>query len=75
MERFFMSRTHAIALLVATRKTMLAHADERLPADARRMRDGAASLERLLLDVRAGRVEAFELLYPSPIHVTVSSQD
>lgn len=70
-----MSRTHAIALLVSTRKSMLAHSDERLPADAKRMRDGAAALERLLLDVRAGRVDAFELMYPTPIHVTVSSPD
>ena len=68
-----MPRTRAIALIVSTRKAMLAHAEERLPDDAQRMRDGAAALERLLLDVRAGRVDAFELMHPSPIHVTVSS--
>jgi hypothetical protein len=68
-----MPRTRAIALIVATRKAMLEHADERLPADAQRMREGAAALERLLLDVRAGRVDSFELMHPSPIQVTVSS--
>ena len=54
MERFFMPRARAIALIVVTLKTMLEHSDERLPADAKRIRDAAASLERLLLDVRAG---------------------
>lgn len=68
-----MTRSRAIALIVTARRTMLAHADERLPADAKRMRDGAASLERLLLDVRAGRVDSFELMHPSPIYVTVTS--
>jgi len=74
MERFFMPRTRAIALLVATRKALLAHADERLPSDTKRVRDSAAALERLLLDVRAGRVDSFELTFPSPMHVTVSSE-
>ncbi|WP_090542836.1 hypothetical protein [Paraburkholderia caballeronis] len=69
-----MPRTRAIALIVTARRTMLAHADERLPADAQRMRDGAIALERLLLDVRAGRVDSFELMHPTPIHVTVSSE-
>jgi hypothetical protein len=74
MERFFMPRARAIALIVATLKTMLEHADERLPADAKRIHDTAASLERLLLDVRAGRIDSFDLTYPSPIHVTISSE-
>lgn len=69
-----MSRPRAIALIASTRSTMLAHAEERLPADAQALRDGAASLQRLLLDVRAGRVDAFELMYPSPMAVTVASE-
>jgi len=73
MEQFFMPRTRAIALIVSARKALLAHADERLPADAKRIRDDAAVLERLLLDVRAARVNSFELMHPTPIHVTVSS--
>lgn len=68
-----MPRSRAIALVASARHAMLAHADERLPADAKRLREGAASLERLLLDVRAGRVDSFELAYPSPIKVVVSS--
>ncbi|HTH59610.1 MAG TPA: hypothetical protein VL689_05585 [Paraburkholderia sp.] len=66
-----MPRPRAIALIVLTRKTVLSHADERLPADAKRLRDDAASLAQLLLDVRAGRINAFELTFPSPMHVTV----
>ena len=69
-----MPRTRAIALIVAARKTMLAHADEQLPSEAQLRREGAAELGRLLLDVRAGRVDSFELMLPSPIHVTVSSE-
>ena len=69
-----MSRPRAIALIASARNTMLAHAEERLPADAKPLRDGAASLHRLLLDVRAGRVDTFELMYPSPIQVTVASE-
>lgn len=68
-----MPRSRAIALIVSTRKAMLSHADERLPADNQKLVDGAASLERLLLDVRAGRIDSFELTFPEPILITVSS--
>ncbi|HEY1611337.1 MAG TPA: hypothetical protein VGG24_18895 [Paraburkholderia sp.] len=68
-----MTRSRAIALIVTTRKAMLAHAGERLPPETKRLRDGAAVLERVLLDVRAGRLDAFELSYPRPLHVTISS--
>jgi hypothetical protein len=71
MERYFMPRARAIALIAQTRKTVLSHANERLPADAKRLHDDAASLAQLLLDVRACRVDSFELTFPSPMHVTV----
>lgn len=71
MEHFFTSRPRAIALIVNARKTLLADADERPPADAWPLHDAAAELERLLLDVRAGRVDAFELAQPRPVRVTV----
>jgi len=74
MEQYFVPRTRAIALIVSARKALLAHADERLPADAKRMRDDAAALERLLLDVRAARVDSFQLMHPTAIHVVVSSE-
>jgi hypothetical protein len=73
MERFFMSRRSAIALIVNARTTLLANTDERLSADARHSQARLADLTRLLFDVRAGRIDEFELKEPTPIHVTVSS--
>lgn len=68
-----MPRRRAIALIVATRRSILANADERLPSDAQRAHNEAAQLERLLLDVRACRLDAFELGQPPHTHVTVSA--
>ncbi len=73
MERFFMSRRSAIALIVGTRKKLLADANERLPADAQPLHDTAQQLERLLLDVRACRIDTFELTRPAPTQVTISA--
>ena len=73
MEQFFMSRTSAIALIVNSRKSLLADAEERMPADAQRLHAAAENLTRLLLDVRAGRVNAFELNEPTRMRVFVSA--
>ncbi|CAG9264942.1 conserved hypothetical protein [Paraburkholderia unamae] len=73
MEEFFMSRTSAIALIVRSRKSLLADAEERMPADAERLNAAAADLTRLLLDVRAGRVNAFELNQPTRMRVFISA--
>ncbi|WP_258002345.1 hypothetical protein [Burkholderia sp. WAC0059] len=69
-----MPRHRAIALIVSIRQSMLEKIDERLPDDAQRTREAAAELERLMLDVRAGRLDSFELKSPSPMHVTVSTK-
>ncbi|PVX83957.1 hypothetical protein [Paraburkholderia unamae] len=68
-----MSRTSAIALIVRSRKSLLADAEERMPADAERLNAAAADLTRLLLDVRAGRVNAFELNQPTRMRVFISA--
>ncbi len=73
MERFFLSRRSAIALIVSARKKLLADAAERMPAEAQPLLDTAAQLERLLLDVRACRIDAFELTHPAPAHITISA--
>jgi|GEM_PF-2039553 len=73
MERFFMSRRSAIALIVNARTTLLAKADERLPADIQHHDARVADLTRLLFDVRAGRVDEFKLKEPTPMHVIVAS--
>lgn len=67
-----MSRRSAIALIVGSRKKLLAEADERLPADAQPLYDAAAQLERLLLDVRAHRIDEFVLSQPA-MHVMISA--
>jgi hypothetical protein len=72
MERFFMSRRSVIALLVGTRKKLLADANERPAAEAQPLYDTVAQLERLLLDVRACRIDAFELAHPAR-HITISA--
>ncbi|WP_233882518.1 hypothetical protein [Paraburkholderia flagellata] len=73
MDQFFMSRPSAIALIVRSRKALLADADERPSAEAERLRAAAADLTRLMFDVRAGRVNAFELNEPTRTQVVVSA--
>jgi hypothetical protein len=73
MEHFFMPRRRAVALVVRVRNELLAKAAEQLPADAQPLRDTAAQLERLLLDVRACRIDDFELHHPTTIRVTISA--
>lgn len=69
-----MPRARAIALIVEARRQLLSKASDHATADdARRLREGATELERLLLDVRAGRVSTFELSEPVTVHVTVSA--
>ncbi|WP_027794115.1 hypothetical protein [Paraburkholderia acidipaludis] len=73
MERFFISRPSAIALIARARKKLLADAGECVPSEAQPLLDRAAQLERLLLDVRACRIDAFELTDPTPVHITISA--
>ncbi|HKT97393.1 MAG TPA: hypothetical protein VJS30_12765 [Paraburkholderia sp.] len=68
-----MSRRRAIALIVNARTTLLASFDERPPTDAQHHEARVADLTRLLFDVRAGRVNEFELNEPTPMHVIVAS--
>jgi hypothetical protein len=72
MERFFMPRKRALALIVAARRELLAKIAEQFPGAGQPLNDEAAQLERLMLDVRAGRIDEFELHKPTPIHVIVS---
>ncbi|MEX3962633.1 hypothetical protein AB4Y42_10495 [Paraburkholderia sp. EG286B] len=68
-----MSRPSAIALIVRSRKALLDDPDERPAAAAERLRAAADDLTRLLFDVRAGRVSAFELNEPTRMRVVVSA--
>jgi len=72
MERYFMSRTSAIALLVDTRRALAADSHETsLNGTARNQM--LQEVERLLLNVRVGRTREFDLEFPTRIHVIVST--
>ena len=68
-----MSRKSAVALLVATRRALITEIQEKPPYDTRHLDQLLSELERLLLDVRVGRIREFDLEYPRRVHVIVSS--
>lgn len=72
MERYFMSRTSAVALLVDTRRTVVADLADKTAHEAQDGERLVRDLERLLLDVRVGRTREFSLEFPSRMHVIVS---
>jgi hypothetical protein len=72
MERYFMSRSSAIGLLVDTRQALAADLHEKSPPGGHSSEQMLRDIERLLLDVRVGRTREFRLEFPSQIHVIVS---
>jgi hypothetical protein len=71
MERYFMSRTSAVALLVDTRQALAAGLGDK-SHDAERYQRMLQDVERLLLNVRVGRTNEFHLEFPNRVHVLVS---
>jgi hypothetical protein len=72
MERYFMTRTSAVALLVGSRRAIREELENKVATDTTRCERLFQNLERMLLDVRAGRTSEFDLEYPLPVHVIVS---
>jgi hypothetical protein len=72
MEQYFMTRTSAVALLVGTRRALRDELQDKPAHEASRTERMIQNLERMLLDVRAGRTSEFDLEYPSRVHVIVS---
>jgi hypothetical protein len=72
MERYFMTRTSAVALLVGSRRALREELESKVATDTNRCERLLQNLERMLLDVRAGRTFEFDLEYPLPVHVIVS---
>jgi hypothetical protein len=72
MERYFMSRTSAVALLVDARRAITQQREDKFAHDASHYERLLGEVERLLLDVRVGRVLEFDLEFPSPVHVIVA---
>ncbi len=67
-----MSRRSAVGLLVDTRQTLAKGLHEKAQQEVERNQQRLQEVERLLLDVRAGRTREFQLAFPNPIHVIVS---
>jgi hypothetical protein len=72
MERFFMTRASALAYMIKLRGTMADEIAGRTVADANFRLDGLDVLERLILDVRAGRIIEFHLDLPTKISVAIT---
>lgn len=68
-----MSRTSAVALLVDARRAIVHEREDRAAHDAPRYERLLGEVERLLLDVRVGRVREFDLEFPSHVHVIVAN--
>ncbi len=67
-----MTRTSAVALLVGSRRAIRDELEDKPAQDSSRSERMLQNLERMLLDVRAGRTSEFDLEYPLPVHVIVS---
>jgi len=67
-----MSRTSAVALLVDARRAIVHESEDKAAHDAPRYERLLGEVERLLLDVRVGRVREFDLEFPSHAHVIVA---
>jgi hypothetical protein len=72
MERYFMTRTSAVALLVGSCRALRDELRDKPAHEATRSERMLKNIERMLLDVRAGRAYQFDLEYPSTVRVIVS---
>ncbi len=68
-----MSRTSAVALLVDARQALTANLRDKPQQEAERNQRMLQDIERLLLNVRAGRTNEFHLEFPNRVHVLVSN--
>ncbi len=72
MERHFLSRKSAVALLVDARRALADQLSESSPNEAARIEQMLRTIERLLLDVRVGRTREFDMEYPTLVRIIVS---
>jgi len=68
-----MSRASAVGLLVDARQALTADLRDKPPQEAERHQRMLQDVERLLLNVRAGRTNEFHLEFPTRVHVLVSN--
>jgi hypothetical protein len=72
MDRFFMQRASAVLYLLHRRREWSTRIESAQTGDAQFEMQQLAVIERLILDVSAGRVHAFELDHPKAVAVFVS---
>lgn len=72
MDRFFMRRARAVQYLLDRRREWMARVEAAQAGGVEFEMRQLDLIERLILDVRAGRVDAFELDHPKAVAVFVS---
>jgi hypothetical protein len=72
MERFFMRRGSAVILLLYRRREWQGKIAAIASGNVERETREIESIDRLILDIRAGRVRTFELTHPGAVEVIVS---
>lgn len=72
MEQFFMRRASAVTFLLNRRHTWFGKIAATTSGNVERETREIESIERLVLDVRAGRVRTFELAHPTAVAVIVT---
>ncbi|MBC8738564.1 hypothetical protein F6X40_17540 [Paraburkholderia sp. UCT31] len=60
--QMFVSRRRAVQELVTRRRLLTEELEQAKPPDCAALENGISDLERLILDVRAGRLNVFELV-------------
>jgi hypothetical protein len=72
MEQFFMRRESAVTYLLGQRRAWFAKISTTSTGNVETESQQIELLERLILDVRAGRVRAFELTHPKPVAIFIT---
>ncbi|MGY6164133.1 hypothetical protein [Paraburkholderia strydomiana] len=72
MQRLFLTQIRAVAYLLVLRRAMPDGIDELRVGEADVRLQELDTLDRLLLDVRAGRISEFRLDKPRPVEVVVT---
>jgi hypothetical protein len=72
MERFFMRRESAVTYLLDQRRAWLAKISSTSSGNVETESRQLELLDRLILDIRAGRIHTFELTHPKPVSIFVT---
>jgi hypothetical protein len=73
MERFFMGRGSAVAYLLEQRRAWFAKISASPSGNMETEARQIELLDRLILDVRAGRLHTFKLTHPEPVAIFITN--